>query len=114
MDPLSHTVSSKSTPYRKAYPTAVKAWLVVGLFMIFMQVVVGGITRLTGSGLSITKWEIVTGTDSVSTGDQVYRAAFNQQDELVIGLILWADRAELDSLTDEVLRPALDAMTLRG
>ena len=29
--------------------------------MIFVQVVVGGITRLTGSGLSITRWEIVTG-----------------------------------------------------
>ncbi len=40
----------------------VKLWLVVGLVMIFIQVVVGGVTRLTGSGLSITKWEIVTGT----------------------------------------------------
>ena len=30
--------------------------------MIFMQIIIGGITRLTGSGLSITKWEIVTGT----------------------------------------------------
>jgi cytochrome c oxidase assembly protein subunit 15 len=30
--------------------------------MIFGQVVIGGITRLTGSGLSITRWEIVTGT----------------------------------------------------
>lgn len=30
--------------------------------MVFMQVVIGGITRLTESGLSITKWEIVTGT----------------------------------------------------
>ena len=29
--------------------------------MIFFQVVLGGITRLTGSGLSITKWDIVTG-----------------------------------------------------
>lgn len=29
--------------------------------MIFFQIVIGGITRLTGSGLSITKWEIVTG-----------------------------------------------------
>lgn len=44
------------------YAGAVKIWLVTGLFMIFMQVVIGGITRLTGSGLSITKWEIVTGT----------------------------------------------------
>lgn len=29
--------------------------------MIFIQVVLGGITRLTGSGLSIVRWEIVTG-----------------------------------------------------
>ena len=29
--------------------------------MILGQIVIGGITRLTGSGLSITKWEIVTG-----------------------------------------------------
>lgn len=41
---------------------AVKIWLIVGLVMVFMQIVIGGITRLTGSGLSITRWEIVTGT----------------------------------------------------
>ena len=40
---------------------AVKIWLLTGLVMIFMQIVIGGVTRLTGSGLSITKWEIVTG-----------------------------------------------------
>ena len=40
----------------------VKIWLFAGLIMLFVQVIVGGITRLTGSGLSITKWEIVTGT----------------------------------------------------
>lgn len=40
----------------------VKIWLCIGLFMVFMQVVIGGVTRLTGSGLSITKWEVVTGT----------------------------------------------------
>ncbi|MCW5923158.1 MAG: COX15/CtaA family protein [Saprospiraceae bacterium] len=43
-------------------PRAVKIWLIVGLCMIAMQVVIGGITRLTGSGLSITRWEIVTGS----------------------------------------------------
>lgn len=37
------------------------AWMITGLIMIFMQVIIGGVTRLTGSGLSITKWEIVTG-----------------------------------------------------
>jgi heme a synthase len=46
----------------KTYPAAVKVWLFIGVFMVFMQVVIGGVTRLTGSGLSITKWEIVTGT----------------------------------------------------
>ena len=46
---------------RTKYPSIVKWWLMIGVFMIFMQVVIGGITRLTGSGLSITKWEIVTG-----------------------------------------------------
>ena len=29
--------------------------------MLIGQVVIGGITRLTGSGLSITRWDILTG-----------------------------------------------------
>lgn len=40
----------------------IKYWLALGLFLVFMQIFIGGITRLTGSGLSITKWDIVTGT----------------------------------------------------
>lgn len=43
-------------------PRAVNIWLMTGLVMIFFQIVIGGITRLTGSGLSITRWEIVTGS----------------------------------------------------
>ena len=56
----SATASSKSAAF--IYPKAVQVWLMIGVFMVFMQVVIGGVTRLTGSGLSITKWEIVTGT----------------------------------------------------
>ena len=41
---------------------AVSIWLIVGLVMVYFQIIIGGVTRLTGSGLSITKWEIVTGT----------------------------------------------------
>jgi cytochrome c oxidase assembly protein subunit 15 len=37
------------------------AWMILGLILIFFQIIIGGVTRLTGSGLSITKWEIVTG-----------------------------------------------------
>ena len=50
------------TANKTSYPKALRIWLYIGLFMLVVQVVVGGVTRLTGSGLSITKWEIVTGT----------------------------------------------------
>ena len=40
----------------------VSIWLFVGLVMVGGQILIGGVTRLTGSGLSITRWEIVTGT----------------------------------------------------
>lgn len=61
LDELQNEATS-STSHRRHYPRAVRNWLILGLVLIFVQVVVGGITRLTGSGLSITKWEIVTGT----------------------------------------------------
>ncbi len=40
----------------------VRYWLITGCVLLFFQIVIGGVTRLTGSGLSITRWEIVTGT----------------------------------------------------
>jgi cytochrome c oxidase assembly protein subunit 15 len=39
----------------------VAVWLFVTAFLVFCMVVVGGATRLTGSGLSITEWKPVTG-----------------------------------------------------
>ena len=44
------------------YNRYIKAWLIAGCILLFFQIIIGGITRITGSGLSITKWEIVTGT----------------------------------------------------
>ncbi|SEQ30564.1 COX15/CtaA family protein [Neolewinella agarilytica] len=43
------------------YHRAVKIWLIVGLIMVVGQIVIGGITRLTESGLSITEWEPLSG-----------------------------------------------------
>lgn len=40
---------------------AVAFWLLVGVAMIMIQILLGGITRLTGSGLSITEWKLITG-----------------------------------------------------
>ena len=39
----------------------VATWLLVGVVMTVFQFVLGGVTRLTGSGLSITEWEVITG-----------------------------------------------------
>lgn len=36
-------------------------WLLTGCFLIFVMVVIGGITRLTHSGLSISDYRLVTG-----------------------------------------------------
>ncbi len=40
----------------------VATWLLMGVGMTVIQIALGGITRLTGSGLSITQWEIITGS----------------------------------------------------
>lgn len=37
-------------------------WLLSGCVLLFMMVIVGGITRLTNSGLSMTDWHLVTDT----------------------------------------------------
>jgi len=44
---------------RSSRPIA--AWLLAGVAMIIIQVLLGGITRLTGSGLSITEWKPIMG-----------------------------------------------------
>lgn len=40
---------------------AIGIWLLIGVGMIIVQVILGGITRLTGSGLSITEWKPLVG-----------------------------------------------------
>src|SRR5271170_2218743 len=44
-----------------SHPKAVAIWLFVVAALIAGMVTVGGLTRLTGSGLSITEWRPVTG-----------------------------------------------------
>lgn len=51
---------SEIFPQRSSKPVAV--WLLIGVGMIVIQILLGGVTRLTGSGLSITEWDVITGT----------------------------------------------------
>ena len=43
-------------------PRAIAAWLLACCALVFAMVVVGGVTRLTHSGLSITEWQPIVGT----------------------------------------------------
>lgn len=55
---ISHSIDV--TPHTKQ-PAAIANWLFFVAFLVFIMVVVGGITRLTESGLSITEWQLITG-----------------------------------------------------
>lgn len=46
----------------KTHNKSIAVWLYFGVFMILIQILLGGITRLTGSGLSITEWAPILGT----------------------------------------------------
>ena len=53
---------------------AVAIWVYAGAFMLLIQVILGGITRLTGSGLSITQWDVVVGVLPPLNHDQWMQA----------------------------------------
>ena len=60
---------------------AVRAWLILVAALIFTTLIVGGATRLTESGLSITEWKPVTGVlPPMSQGD--WQAEFDKYREI--------------------------------
>ena len=40
----------------------ITTWLYSGLALIALMIVIGGITRLTHSGLSMVEWKLISGT----------------------------------------------------
>ena len=52
---------SRSDSAKVSQVRAVRGWLIAVAALIFLTLVVGGATRLTESGLSITEWKPVTG-----------------------------------------------------
>src|SRR5687768_5388067 len=61
MASLPQTASTDPGSAHAARPLALANWLFVVAALIALIVVVGGITRLTESGLSIVEWKPVTG-----------------------------------------------------
>jgi len=60
---------------------AVVTWLFIGVFMIIIQVLLGGITRLTGSGLSITEWKPILGAIPPTT-EAAWQQAFEKYQKI--------------------------------
>ena len=50
-----------STFVNKKYDKLFTSWLIALILLIALMIVVGGLTRLTDSGLSITQWELFSG-----------------------------------------------------
>ena len=60
---------------------AIRAWLIVLFVMVAAMIAVGGATRLTGSGLSITEWKPVTGV-LPPQGDAAWTAEFQKYQQI--------------------------------
>lgn len=58
-------------------PRAIANWLLIGVAMIIVQIILGGITRLTESGLSITEWKPITGA-LPPLSDAAWQAEFSK------------------------------------
>ena len=58
---MDSALPSTSTLDLAPRPLVIARWLLIVATLVFLMVVVGGITRLTESGLSITEWQPVTG-----------------------------------------------------
>lgn len=59
----------------------ISIWLYSGCFLIFLMVLIGGITRLTGSGLSITEWKPIMGSVP-PLNEQEWQIAFEKYQQI--------------------------------
>ncbi|MDE3124141.1 MAG: COX15/CtaA family protein [Bacteroidota bacterium] len=59
----------------------VSNWLFLGVAMLIVQVILGGVTRLTGSGLSITEWDPIMGVLPPLNNKQ-WQQAFQQYQQI--------------------------------
>ncbi|HEX8583188.1 MAG TPA: COX15/CtaA family protein [Allosphingosinicella sp.] len=65
-----------AAPPSQARPNSLSNWLFAVAALVLLMIVVGGITRLTESGLSITRWEPIRGTIP-PLGELAWRDAFD-------------------------------------
>ena len=62
---------------RNKKETIIRYWLITGLSIIIIMIVIGGITRLTNSGLSMVDWSVF---GELSTKENIEKAYYKWQD----------------------------------
>src|SRR5215470_9743790 len=67
--------------FSKKSSRPVAIWLLLGIAMLMVQVLLGGITRLTGSGLSITEWKPIMGA-LPPMNDEQWNVAFDKYKQI--------------------------------
>jgi len=65
----------------KTRPKAVSVWLFIVAALVVVMILVGGLTRLTDSGLSITEWKPVTGAVP-PLSDEAWASEFAKYQEI--------------------------------
>lgn len=66
---------------RKGARKGIRVWLMILFAMVMAMIVVGGLTRLTDSGLSITEWRPLTGAIP-PTSDAAWTAEFEKYQQI--------------------------------
>jgi len=72
--PITH---ARVRPSSRPAPRVIAAWLAACCVLVFLMVVVGGVTRLTHSGLSIVEWQPIVGT-LPPMSDAAWQEAFDK------------------------------------
>ena len=65
-----------NSKFTSKYNKGIFIWLLTGCFLIFLMVVIGGITRLTNSGLSMVDWNLFMGAVP-PMNEQEWQATFD-------------------------------------
>lgn len=60
-----------------AHLPAIRRWLTLSIFLVVLIVLIGGVTRLTESGLSIVEWKLISGT-LPPMSDTAWQAEFDE------------------------------------
>jgi heme a synthase len=78
---IAHSASAPAQATRLDTLRAVRFWLIAVAGLVFVMVLVGGATRLTESGLSITQWKPVTGVLPPLSGAE-WQAEFDRYKQI--------------------------------